>query len=396
MFSPAMVTEVRQNAYNAERGKKHALLDKLLQDLQPEPEVRETPSANIRPAAPIFPRCPAPQPAAPSIRPGYTPPEEDMAPAVRFGYPATKKILFSDFLKNGWTQQDDLFFSFPTENETTESLENIKSQFGDFAFLLDCGRGSFGHVWLVKDMTGIIMALKIIPKKRHQHLQEELYGLTLYRQNIRNFKNLVQIYHVGNTRDFFFYTMEAAYSLSQTQYIPLTLRNMLDLCNFESRDGYQVIRALLDGISELHTHSLSHRDIKPDNIIFVDGIPKLSDIGLVEKKALRSSKGTSYFLPPDLSTIENVDLGVACDLYATGKVLYSMLANKTSFRDFPCLPRAILKNPLGKKLNKVINTACAETQKLRFQSTLEFISALVEEKNPPAGFWTRLIDACYR
>ena len=37
---------------------------------------------------------------------------------------------------------------------------------------------------------------------------------------------------------------------------------------------------LLDGLSFLHKHGLVHRDIKPDNIIFVNGKAKLSDPGL--------------------------------------------------------------------------------------------------------------------
>lgn len=363
MFSPNMISEVQQNRYCAGVEKKHALLDKILLEL----EQNQTPSRSVSSSEP--------------------------SPCIRMAAPReSHKMLFSDFMKNGWDQEKTLNFSLCAKLERMRVIENIKRQFQDFIFLLDCGRGSFGHVWLVQDMTGMVVALKVIPKELREHLEKELDSLRLYRQNIKNFKNLVQIYHVGQTRDFFYYTMEAAYSLSKDQYIPLTLNNMFEFCNFLPMDTPDIASSLLGGVSELHTYSLSHRDIKPDNIIFVNGIVKLCDMGLVSENRLKEAGGTNGFIPPDLLQLENTEFGVACDLYAMGKVLYMMLANSTFLFDFPKLSKPILNDSLGKRLNKVVNTACAEKQEKRFHSAHEFILAVTEAKAPPKGFFSKLFS----
>ena len=114
--------------------------------------------------------------------------------------------------------------------------KKIKAQLTDFTFLLYCGRGQFGSVWLVKDLLEQIVALKLIPKKAFRYLEAEKDGLIAYRNKIKNFDHLVQIYHVGQTEDFFYYTMEAAYSVSDEYYIPITLSSLFEHCLFSPKD----------------------------------------------------------------------------------------------------------------------------------------------------------------
>ena len=342
MFSPVEVREVVQNQEQTRGGKRHALLDQMLVAL----EVSSRRNSWI------------------------------LLPAPSFKPQEFKKMAFADFLENGWTQENLPPFQRKDAAESMEYLENIKKQFTDFTFLLNCGRGGFGHVWLVRDMTGMILALKTISRKQHESFRKELAGLSLFRQKIRNFKNLVQIHHVGQTADFFFYTMDAAYSLVRDRYIPLTLKNLFHFCHFSPSDSGDIIKSLLEGVMELHRHSLSHRDIKPDNVIFIDGLPKLCDMGLVSPNDIKDSAGTDEFMPPDFAAIPDAEAGISCDLYALGKLLYGLLANDGFLSNYPLLSREVLADTLGKKLNLVFNIACGSSHAERFRTANDFTRTL--------------------
>src|SRR5438046_7926259 len=94
----------------------------------------------------------------------------------------------------------------------------------------------------------------------------------------------------------------------------------------------QIALSLTRALEHLHAHGLVHRDVKPSNIIFVNGVPKLADIGLVTSvDATRSFVGTEGYLAPE-------GPGTAqADLYSLGKVLYE-ISTGLSRREFPALP----------------------------------------------------------
>jgi TolB-like protein len=90
--------------------------------------------------------------------------------------------------------------------------------------------------------------------------------------------------------------------------------------------------ALTSALAHLHRHKLVHRDVKPSNIIFVGGVPKLADIGLVaEVSEARSYVGTEGFIPPEGPGT------VQADLYSLGKLLYEISTGKDRHA-FPELP----------------------------------------------------------
>src|SRR5207244_8141278 len=92
-------------------------------------------------------------------------------------------------------------------------------------------------------------------------------------------------------------------------YIPHTLK--LDLYRRGRLSADECIRiglALTTALEHLHGHGLVHRAVKPSNIVFVNDVPKLADIGLVASMdATISFVGTSRFLPPEVAgTVQDV------------------------------------------------------------------------------------------
>ena len=177
--------------------------------------------------------------------------------------------------------------------------------------------------------------------------------------------------------------MEAAYSVSDEYYIPITLSRLFEHCIFSPEDSADISLDVLEGLQLLHSNNLAHRDIKPENIILVDNKIKICDVSLVVNKNKKSTAGTELFVPQDIDDIPDERFGVDCDLFATGKVLYSMLSNNEYIIDFPQIDKKILCDKLARKINLIVNRACSPSYKDRYSSSLEFIQALLKAKTEP-------------
>src|SRR5205807_3953952 len=81
-------------------------------------------------------------------------------------------------------------------------------------------------------------------------------------------------------------------------YTPHTLRADLEHGRLPVERVLEIGLALTEALGHLHGHGLVHRDVKPSNVIFVNGKPKLADIGLVtDASDTCSIVGTEGYLP---------------------------------------------------------------------------------------------------
>jgi serine/threonine protein kinase len=131
---------------------------------------------------------------------------------------------------------------------------------------------------------------------------------------------------------------------------------------------------MASALSFLHKHGLTHRDVKPPNIIFVGGVPKLADIGLVtDGSAVETYVGTEGFIPPEGSG------SAPADIYALGKVLYE-ISTGNDRHAYPELP-AELGNRVEQcdfvELNRIILKACRANPKQRYASADAMLLALL-------------------
>ena len=244
-----------------------------------------------------------------------------------------------------------------------------------------CGKGAFGTTYWASDPLERRVIIKILSSGLCS--DRELAGLRNYMRISGKHPNLLRISHIGETDHCFYYIMEAADNCgSDAQYLPATLGNRIKL---EGRlapgEAIRVLRELLDALRFMHGEGMIHRDIKPDNIIFVDGKAKLSDPGLVaEAGSSVTFAGTLGFIPPEtLKKPGKPD--PRHDLYALGKVFYCMITGSAPDQ-YPQFPMD-LRIEVCRQLYPVLNRACNRNPAKRFKNVEDFLGHLPEQLAAP-------------
>src|SRR5437016_4896858 len=72
---------------------------------------------------------------------------------------------------------------------------------GDYALLRRIGAGTYGDVWLARDVVGKLVAVKLIDRERLSLLSRtnrEERALGLLRAKLPEHPNLIRVHHVGN------------------------------------------------------------------------------------------------------------------------------------------------------------------------------------------------------
>lgn len=193
------------------------------------------------------------------------------------------------------------------------------------------GSGGFGTVYLVqKDDSSDFYALKAISL---EGADKEIDAFEIYRKTPKT-DVFVPIIESGIHWDVFYYVMPLAdpldanleISASDIRFTPKTLGALLYAKSTHLAGGWFSPKEILDIIAPIFEaaifigdHGLLHRDIKPDNILFIGGKAKLADFGLLKPDTRSlSSAGTPYFTAPNwyMNSGGNPDMwGLATTFY---------------------------------------------------------------------------------
>jgi len=198
-------------------------------------------------------------------------------------------------------------------------------QVESYRLLRECGSGSYGTVFLAENVvSGQKYALKIIPEN-NLFSQRELRGIVQYMQ-ICPRSGLMQIYHAGRCGDSFYYVMDAADNLnSEPEYLPDTLENRIERGGrIPPQSLLEIAKQTEERLRFLHRSGFLHRDIKPGNILFLNGEAVPGDIGLLTGKPGSTLAGTPGFLSPQAAAGTR-PFTPEDDFYALGKTLYCAL-----------------------------------------------------------------------
>jgi serine/threonine protein kinase len=118
-------------------------------------------------------------------------------------------------------------------------------------------------------------------RKNHKRFLNEIQALEMCKDTIS--QNVIEIYESGECllggKFYLFYTMEFAENdlkdFIESNHSDIDFNTKIKFC-----------KEILEGLKELYSHKIYHRDIKPDNIFMVNGKWKIGDLGLVEGRPL--------------------------------------------------------------------------------------------------------------
>jgi len=196
------------------------------------------------------------------------------------------------------------------------------------------GDGTYGFVWKAERLSDHQKVALKIPKYqggRNTDIEEgkALVGAVPH-------PNLVSVYWMGRIPpehelfaielEFFNSHTLAFLFDNQSERMALSYRTLLDLFG-----------QVLDGVCHLHGLSVTHGDIKPQNILVSGDTAKLTDFGsslTTQDIYLRTREngGTVFYSPPELAGLtvrkKDASLAVAHDIYSLGVLLYQLLTGR--------------------------------------------------------------------
>lgn len=237
----------------------------------------------------------------------------------------------------------------------------------DHEVLRKIGGGAYGEVWLARGVTGALRAVKVVWREDFEDartFEREFEGILKFEPISRDHPALVNVLHVGHSLDgvsFYYYVMEigddvaSGQDINPIEYEPRTLRaDNHQGSQWDTNECIDVGLRLAEALDHLHERGLAHRDVKPSNVIFVNGRAKLADIGLVAVRGQRTFVGTEGFVPPEGPG------SAQADVYSLGKVLYEIATGKDRLA-FPELPDEVPAGADRKRwleLNRIICDIC--------------------------------------
>jgi serine/threonine-protein kinase len=198
----------------------------------------------------------------------------------------------------------------------------------------ELGRGGFGVVWegyhrhlqrrvAIKQLPAVLAA---DPAVRKRFVTEAQVLASL------DYPHVVPVYDYVEQDDLCLLVME---------HLPGgTVWDLFADRGLSQQSACAVMLAACAGLHHAHTHSVLHRDVKPENLLLsAAGVVKVTDFGIAKVvgggTALATGKGeilgTPAYMAPEQA--EGKHVTAAVDVYAAGTLLYELLAGRLPFSE---------------------------------------------------------------
>jgi formylglycine-generating enzyme required for sulfatase activity/predicted Ser/Thr protein kinase len=165
-----------------------------------------------------------------------------------------------------------------------------------------------------------------------------------------------------------------------------------------ARKAVEIVAKLAQALESAHAKGVIHRDLKPGNVMMVNGaVPVVMDFGLAKQVQRADQKltqfgsrlGTPAYMPPEQVKGNLEQIGPASDIYSLGVILYELLTGRLPFEGTveaiygqipyvePPMPSALVPG-LNPTLDGICRKAMAKASTERYPSMKAFAAVLLE------------------
>lgn len=228
----------------------------------------------------------------------------------------------------------------------------VGREVGTATLLKELGRGNMAVIFIAYQRTlKRQIAVKVLPRSVLTPEAAEQFQQEAELAAILSHPNIIQIYEVGSTDEFIYFSMQLIQGRPLSYFIALAQQHVIPSKRFiDVKTTLKLLTAVLDGLEYAHNQDIVHRDIKPANILIEKHTkrPIIMDFGI--SKSIRESGdtektvfGTPVGMAPEQILGKELDNRV--DGYAAGVMLFQMLA-----ADLPLAPHESTKELLKLKI----------------------------------------------
>ncbi|MGW9071085.1 serine/threonine-protein kinase [Streptomyces yangpuensis] len=201
-----------------------------------------------------------------------------------------------------------------------EALRDVDpAQIGAHTLLARLGAGGMGQVYLGRSPGGRLVAVKVI--------RDEITGHPEALARFRREAETVRAVRSAYTANLIDASLAAAPYWLATEYVagPTLGHAVAERGGLPAETCLRLFAALAEGLASVHGYGVTHRDLKPQNVILGAQGPQLIDFGIargVGETALTQdghAPGTPGYTAPEV--LRGAEAGAAADVFALGATM---------------------------------------------------------------------------